>query len=236
MNSIKLPLFSIISVKRNVGGCCDHCGRNLKHVVTLKDNSNNKVLDLGTGCVKTFTGKNLKEIYAEEKIHQSQLRELDIETKARARVFNFKEVNPEMMNYIENNQNNQFIRNMKKVIEERGTLSSNMYATVYSMMLPVANLDEKVKDLDATLIRIKKDTNNFGYQSADTYTLFCETNGELIRVFFSSMTDKLNTLLKDKGVYTSDGEQIPELFDKQIHLNVSGSFDGYKIKRAKLTK
>lgn len=222
---MQLPKLSILSIQRNVGGECDHCGRHLKHVVLIRDNETNTTMNLGTGCVKSMSGKTLKQIYAEEKAYKIALKEFDIETNAKIRVQNFKELNEDMMNYIEKNQDNQFLRSMKTVIEETGTLTTNMYAVVYSMMLPVAQLSNKVKDLQGRVIRIKEGSSNFGYRTQFNYTLFCDVNGELVRVFFSS-----DEMINDLGLRQDN------VFDLDIKININGTFDGYKVKRAKISK
>jgi len=151
------------------------------------------------------------------------------ENKKEECIKTFKEVNEDMMKYIINNQDNSFIKSMKNRIEETGTLSKNMYSVVYSMMLPVANLDSKNKDLSFRLIRVMKKEGEYG----SNYTLFGETTEGLIRIFFSSL-DKVKDLLIDKKVIDYDGMFFEDVLDKNIYMKVSGTFDGYKIKRAKL--
>jgi len=97
-------------------------------------------------------------------------------------------------------------------------------------MLPVAQLDTKIKDLEVQVIRFSKKEGQYGW----SYTLFCETqDGELVRVFFSSI-DKYEELLQDKKIIDRDGMIYENILDRKPTLKVSGSFDGYKVKRAKI--
>jgi hypothetical protein len=228
---MNLPDYSILSVRRNVGGCCDHCGRNLKHVVQLKENATNKVLELGTGCVLTVTGKNLKKIYAEEKIYNSELREENIASQGKVRIQEFMEVNPEMMSYIEKNIDNSFIKNMYNMIQEQGTLTPNMYNTVYSMMLPLAQ-ELNPKDVIAKVIKIVKKNTDFG----TTWTLLVENDGKLTRLFFSTLNAKNNDLFLELDLIDSDGDALIDPLSRDIMVKFSGTFDGYKVKRVKITK
>ena len=134
------------------------------------------------------------------------------------------------MEYIENNQDNTFIYDMKRTVEEKGTLTNGMYSTIYAMMLPVAELPEKVKDLEFKVIKFSKKESFYGI----SYTLLGEVNGELIRIFFSSMNKKHNDLFLDNRIYDMEGFISSNLIDRDLHFKVSGSFDGYKIKRAKV--
>jgi hypothetical protein len=127
---------------------------------------------------------------------------------------------------------------MKKQIEQYGTLTSGMYDTIYFMMLPIAELADGQKvDLDVKIIRVKKQISNFGYYPTTTFTLYCETElNEGVKIYFSSINAKTNELLLDLGVYDVNGDVYIGLMEHNICFNVKGTYDGYKIKRAKLSK
>jgi len=102
------------------------------------------------------------------------------------------------------------------------------------MMLPVAELDSKVKELDTTLIRVKTDYNNF--TGGQTITLFCETNDhKLVRVYFSSWTEKINDFMLNRNLINSNGDLRKDIMNLKVPIKVSGSFDGYKVKRSKVS-
>ena len=234
--SLKIPDYIILQNLSNVqeGSIkCDHCNRLLKHPNLIKDTKTNREFYLGNTCTLNFLGKSIKDIKSETEDFEKETQKINemklSENKKEECIKTFKEVNEDMMKYIINNQDNSFIKSMKNRIEETGTLSKNMYSVVYSMMLPVANLDSKNKDLSFRLIRVMKKEGEYG----SNYTLFGETTEGLIRIFFSSL-DKVKDLLIDKKVIDYDGMFFEDVLDKNIYMKVSGTFDGYKIKRAKL--
>ena len=213
---------------------CDHCQRPIKHTNLIKNTLTNEIFYLGGTCTANFTGKTVKEIndensdYETEVANQTRIAS-EFETR-KVHVKRFVEANADMMVYIENKLSNSFIKSMKERIEKEGTLTPNMYSVIYSMMLPVAQLDTKIKDLEVQVIRFSKKEGQYGW----SYTLFCETqDGELVRVFFSSI-DKYEELLQDKKIIDRDGMIYENILDRKPTLKVSGSFDGYKVKRAKI--
>lgn len=232
-----LPKYIVLEKINNtkIAHECDCCGRDIIHVNYIKDTETGETLHLGTTCTKNYTGKSLNDINVEngayEKAQKAQYEAEEFESQKKTFVQTFKEVDSAMFDYIENNQDNSFLKAMKERIEETGTLSKNMYAVIYSMMLPVAQLTPKVKDLEFKAIRFKKAEGHFGM----TYTLFGETdNGELIRVFFSSMNERHNEIMLGEKIYDGEGFVYDNILDRDVRFTVSGSFDGYKIKRAKL--
>jgi hypothetical protein len=230
---IKLPLFILLSKESNTSACCDACGRSLKHVYTVKNTETNEEQSLGSGCVKEVCGKSISDIITEKEQYDKVIRHIEsletLEKTKKAHKTTFKELNPEMLEYIESNLDNSFIRSMKERIEETGTLTNKMFSAVYSMMLPVADLPEKFKNLEFKVIRFKKTEGEWG----PSYTLYGEVQGKLIRIFFSSMNDKHNELFLN-SVYDYEGYAYDNLFEQELKFKVSGSFDGYKIKRAKV--
>ena len=86
---------------------------------------------------------------------------------------------------------------------------------------------------------MKVNFSNFGYQPEANYTLIGETTDkELVRVYFSSMTNKTSDYLYNKGIlsYSNDGEyQFNTSTENKINITVGGSYDGYKIKRVKFS-
>jgi hypothetical protein len=228
---MNLPKHLILSIKRNVGGCCNHCGRSLKHVVQIKETESGDISNLGAGCVKTVTGKTLKDIFKEEKVYKEATRILDINNKGKIRIQEYKELNEDMMNFIESNLDNPFLKSMYKTIEEFGTLSPNMYNTVYSMMLPLET-EKNPKDVVAKVIKVSKKQTDFG----TNWTLFVEQNRKLSRLFFSSLNAKNHDLFVELGLLEPDGSILIDPLSKDIKVMFSGTFDGYKVKRIKIKK
>lgn len=231
MKTIQMPKYMILEVRRNDFQYCDKCSHPIKNVYVVKDTESNDILNLGSGCVKSHTGKSAKELYAEEKAFKVYQESLDLEQNARTRVQAFKELNPEMLAYLEANADNSFCKAMIEQIEKFGTLTPTQYAVVYSMMLPVAQLPEKIKDIKIKPIRFKKVEGYYGMQ----YTLYGEYEGSLVRVYFTSINENNNTAMMMHGVYDRDGAVYTNMLENASEITVSGSFDGYKIKRAKLS-
>jgi hypothetical protein len=228
-----LPKFILLEKRVNSADVCEACGRPIKHCYVVKDTESNITHNIGSGCAKKLTGETIKQLYANKKLTESIVKQIDIENNSKERVQTFREINPEMMAFIENS-NNSFIMDMKANIERYGTLSPKQYAVVYSMMLKPAELPCRVKDLECTLIRVKQDYNHF--TGGNSVTLFCETaEKELVRVFFSSITEGLNDFMLKSGVTRYDGEMNPDIMAMGLKLRVSGSNDSYKLKRAKVT-
>ncbi len=231
---IKLPEFSLLE-KHSLGGVCDGCSRSIKHVYTLKNNKTQEVGHYGSGCAKNFmNGKSITEVAKENSQYKAELREEDLKDNLAKRVQSFKELNPEMLDYIQNNQDFSFLVSIKENIERVGTLSQAQFDVVYGMMLKVAGLAPKVKALTLDIFRVKTDCSDFGVN----YTLFGETKDkELVRVFFSTLNAKNERYLEDKGILrvSSYGEyNFTPTCDHKLSIKLNGSFDGYKLKRVKL--
>ena len=238
MNNIILPKYIVLTNITNiqVETFCTCCGRKLLHPNYIKNTETNETFYLGSTCTKKYLGLSVKEINEENDTYNTDTAKADAfeKSKSARRTFveSFKEVNSEMMAYIVNNQSNNFIKSMKERIEETGTLTKNMYAVVYSMMLEVADLPDKFKDLEFTAIRFTKKEGHFGI----SYTLYGETEDhKLIRVFFSSMNEKHNDIMIENKIYDTEGFTSDNILERKLKFTVSGSFDGYKIKRAKLS-
>ncbi len=237
---MKLPDYSLLK-KTNFGGTCARCNRSIKYVYTIKDNITGIVNEFGSGCAKKFMdGKTIKEVVTEGIAYDKAVRDEDLASNGKLRVQEFKELNKEMMEYIDAHQDFDFLVSMKEQIEKNGTLTPKQYDVVYGMMLPVAELDAKIKDVTLNIFRVKVDYVDFGYRGGNnTYTLLGETEDhKLVRVYFSSMSEKNQDLLVNKGVMriTRDGD--PEWLvsvERPATITVSGSFDGYKLKRVKLS-
>jgi len=234
---IKTPKYLILSKITNSPTeiMCEHCSRSLLHPNHIKNTETSETFYLGDTCTKNYLGVEIKDIVNETKEYNENIAHQENyekeESIRRTFVQSFREVNIEMMQYIENNQDNNFMVDMKKRIEETGTLTKNMYTAIYCSMLKESKLDEKIKDLEFNAIKISKKENQWGM----TYTLFGETNeGELIRVFFSSLNEKNFNLFVDKKIMDRDGFISEDILDNKISFLVSGNFDGYKIKRAKI--
>ena len=230
---INLPKFSLIE-KNNLGSTCDGCGREIKHVYKLKNNLTGEVNEYGSGCAKNhMDGKSITEVVEENQAYARAVREDEIAQNGATRVQEFKELNEEMMTYIDANSDFSFLASMKEQIEKSGVLSQNQFDVVYGMMLEPAELDDKVKDLELDIFRVKVAHNDFG----TNYTLLGETaDHKLVRVYFSSINEKNEEILRNKEILRSENFDFVFRASTEFKrkLTVSGSFDGYKLKRAKI--
>ena len=234
---IKLPEFSIVKLIKNASSecLCDACNRKIKNVYVIKNNKNNEILNLGSNCVKKYSGKTVEEIKKEniEYENNENLRNKIIseENTRKENIRSFTELNEDMYKFIAENQNNSFLRSIKRRIEETGTVTKNIYNTIYSMMLEEAELEEKVKNLEFKVIKMSKKEGPYGF----SYTLLGETKGKLIRIFFSSINSKHKELLVNNKIMDNDEMIFDNVFERNVFLKVQGVYDGYKIKRAKLS-
>ena len=179
-------------------------------------------------------GKSITEVVEEAQEYKNYLAEEDIRTEGATRVQEFKELNPEMMDYIEDNcADILFLVSMKEAIQKYGVLTQGQFDAVYAMMLEPAELGDKVKDLELDIFKVKVGYSDWG----NTYMLLGETiDNELVRVYFSSMSEKNEKILIDKEILKISGfdYEFRPTTDFKRKLTVSGSYDGYKIKRAKI--
>ena len=232
---INFPKFSLIE-KNSLGAICDGCGRALKHVYVLKNNETNEVKEFGSVCAQNHMGgKTISEVVEEAISYGKAVAEEDIATNGAIRVQEFQELNSEMLEYIDkNSDSNCFLADMKLAIEKNGTLTQNQYDAVYGMMLEPAVLDDKITNLKLNIFRVKVAFSDWG----NTYMLLGETEDlKLVRVYFSSMSVKNEEILINKEILRYDGfdyEFRPSTKFKR-EITVSGSFDGYKLKRVKLS-
>ena len=230
---INLPEFSLIE-KNNLGGQCDGCGREIKNVYKLKNNVTGETGEYGSGCAENFMhGKTITDVVNEEKAYKKSVAEDEFRAQRGVRVQEFKELNPAMLAYIDANLDFSFLADMKIAIEKYGVLTQNQYDVVYGIMLKPAQLDDKIKDLELDIFRVKVAHNDFG----TNYTLLGETaDHKLVRVFFSSISEKNEKLLIDKKILKidRDGYTFRPSTDFKRKITVSGSYDGYKLKRVKV--
>jgi len=225
---------------------CSHCDRDLIHYVVLKDNQKNTERVLGRACVEKFCGSSIKEI--KDKIkdeiqeEESIARGIRIKARENVNIKTFAEVNEDIFTYIEENkESNSFILACYKMIQEKGTLTNTMLSWVmvaknsrYSNKTPI-----KVKDKTVNVFLYKFKANGF----EGSNSLFAiDENNEIIEIFFSSL-NKVGSLLQEKGILTKDSTKISGYkvqdklsFENPIQLNISGSYDGYKLKRVKISK
>lgn len=242
MNSaIKMPPYSLLK-KENLGdklGMCECCGRAIKYVYTIRDNNSKTVVDYGNGCAKKVMGQTIHSMVQENIAYEKALNEEErikkIESMGKTYIEAFSEAEPEMLTFISENEDNSFLSSMKTRIEECGTLTKNQYESIWRMMLPDAVFDKKVKDLYVYVLKMSSRETGFGW----SYTLTVMTkDGEKGRIFFSSLNDKNEKLLEDLGVLkiNRDGYDFISTIEKRFPIKVSGSFDGYKIKRASIER
>jgi len=236
---LKLPKFSLLE-KNNLGGECSCCGRSIKYVYTIRENKSKEVLDYGSGCAKKAMGisvsKMVEENIAYEKaVKQAKIDE-DMAERGRTYIEAFEEANPEMLAYIEENyEGNNFLTDIKTRIELSGTLSKPQFDAVFRAMLPVAQLPEKFKDLSVYILTMSAKEGQWGW----SYTVIAMTEkNEKIRIFFSSLSDKNEAFLRKLGVLSINDfgkYMFASTTDKRFPIKLSGSFDGYKVKRAKIS-
>ena len=235
---MQLPKFSLLQ-KDNLDICsCDRCGRSIKNSYTIKNNETDEVGVYGAGCDQVMMGgKTITEIVQEVIAYEKYEKELDVERMGKIRVQTFSEVNPEMMKFIsEGAEDNSFLRDMEKRIQETGSLTENQFFAVDLMMKDFADLGTKVKDLIVEPVTMRI---NLGFMGGWDYTVIALTeNDEKVRIYFSSLSLENEELLKDLGVLSIDRDgdwvtyNVPE--DRRKKILLSGAFDGYKVKRAKI--
>ena len=237
LNEIVVPEFILIRKAYNLeeARTCKCCGRPIHNVNVIKNTFTNEVKEMGTGCTLKTLGKSVREIEKDTENYKKEIQKFqnavkERETKIRV-IEAFKETNPEMIEYIENNTKIPFIHSMKERLEEYGTLTNSMFYTVYSMMIPDAKLDSKVHNLIVKPIRFIKKEGPYG----NYFTLFAETEKkELVKIHFSSINKKNEKLFIKKGIMEGKDFIYDDIYSKDIKLVVNGTYDGYKIKRVKI--
>jgi len=230
---MNLPKFIIVKKETTTEAVCDACNRAIKHTFVVKNTQNGTHSTLGSGCVEKVTEQTVKQLYSKQSEYDRFIKEQNIISENQSKVQEFKEANPDMMKFIEDGatRGDSFLIDMKKTIETKGTLTQGQYAAVYTSMLDVKEIDSKVKDLCVTIVRVKTSFNAYG----ETVTLFCETeDNKLVRVYFSGWTESLNNFFLDNKLFDTNGKVKERIMDIRQNLYVSGTFDGYKIKRAKI--
>lgn len=234
----KLPKYSLLE-KNNLGSQCARCGRELLNVYVIKDNETGEVEHYGSGCAEKAMGRTIQQVYLDGVAYKNAMAEYDLEQNSKTRVQEFEEVNADMWAFICDNLDDGFFSDMKKAIEKYGSLTPGQYEAVYVSMIPLADLPEKVQNLELQVIGVKVSYSDFGYYPQANYTLFCETaENTLVRVYFSSLSDKNYEFLANKGIVriSRDGEYEWLATSKNKKpISVGGQYDGYKIKRVKLS-
>jgi len=238
-SKIELPKFTLLE-KTNTGGHCDRCGRAIKNVYSIRNNETKECGHYGAGCAKKVMGMSITEVYEANKAYDEAIKRFEKETleeeNGRTFVQEFKEAEPEMLEYIVNNLDNNFIADMKKQIEEKGSLTDAQYAAVWSMMKPFVEL-EKGSKIETLIypIKMKIEESMYGWQ----YTVIgLNENNEKIRVYFSSLNKQKEDVLENAKILEIDnygnryGKTRIELDNP---IKVKGTFDGYKLKRAKIS-
>ncbi len=140
-----------------------------------------------------------------------------------------------MLKFIEDNQDNSFLVSIKDRIKETGSLTTNQYNAVWIMMHPFMTGEERKIDAFVYPVKFKIEEGYYGWQ----YTVVAITEtGEKVNIFFSSVNDQKELVLKGAKVLEIDGYGNRNgrsyiKLDNPIH--VKGTFDGYKIKRAKIS-
>jgi hypothetical protein len=239
MQTIQLPEFTLLE-KNNIGGQCDRCDHELKYVYVIRDNKTGKVGHYGSGCAQKVMGMPISEVVRQNEAYEEEVkrieREKEFEAMGRTYVQAFEEANPEMLAFIaEGAEENAFLSDMKKTIEEKGSLTENQFHAVWRMMLPFAQFEKGEKvDLVVYPSKFSWSEGMYGW----SYTAVCITeNKEKVRVFFSSLNDQKERVLADAGVIRFDRGDLESIsrIDMENPIRVTGTFDGYKIKRAKIT-
>jgi len=233
---LTLPKFTLLEklYASDAISCCDRCDREIKNSYIIRNNEDNSVHSYGSGCAKHVMGISITEVVEQNKAYDEDQkrigREAEQEAMGRTYIQSFNEANPKMLQFIaEGATDNNFLSDMKKRIEETGSLTDGQFHAVYRMMLPFAQLDDKVKDMKVYPSKVQAQEGQWGW----SYTVTCITeNDEKVRIFFSSLNLANGDLLEKCGVL--DGDLFPSRIDKENPILVSGSFDGYKIKRAKI--
>jgi len=100
-------------------------------------------------------------------------------------------------------------------------------------MLDWTDLENGQKvDIDIKPIQMKIENGMYGW----TYTLIGMTKDKKkVRVHFSSLNEQKQRVLVDSGILEFDTHLVGRTcIDLNSTINVKGTFDGYKIKRAKI--
>jgi hypothetical protein len=244
MNSIKLPKFTLVEKLSSTDAIsnCDRCGREIKHSYLIRNNETGETNSYGSGCAHKVMGISITEMVEEniayEREVEKQAREAEMEAMGKTYIQAFEEADPEMLKFIaEGAEENDFLADMKKRIEESGSLTDGQYQAVWRMMLPFADLEKGTK-VDMKVYPLKVDVTEGMYGRQYMVTAVTE-NMEKVRIFFSRMDDEKDRILINAKVWGFDknwntfGRPYNGL-DNPIY--VKGTFDGYKIKRAKISK
>jgi len=236
--AIELPQFTLLE-KNNIGSQCDRCGRELLNVYIIRDNVSKETFHFGSGCAAHHMGKTVTEVYKENEAYKNAVakaeHEAEMESMGRTFVQEFEEANPEMLKFIdEGSTNNNFLSDMKAKIQESGSLTKGQFDAVFRMMLPFADIekDTKIKDMVVYPSAIKIEEGQWGW----SYTVTCITEDDKkVRIFFSSMNEQKEKVLSSVLRINNHGEyETYSVITKDNPIKVSGTFDGYKIKRAKI--
>ncbi len=235
---IKLPKYTLLE-KSNTGGHCDRCDRSLKNVYVIRNNESKEVGHYGSGCAKKVMGISITDMVQENINYENQNKRIEseenFEKSSRANIQSFTEAEPEMIDFIENNTENNIIKDMKKRIEESGSLTEGQYNAVKIMMIPFDEIDKDTKvDMIVRPIKLTIDQNHYGWE----YNIIAVTdNNTKVKIYFSSLNAEKESILEDSKIIDIDsyGHRYGRVnLNNDVKIHLVGTFDGYKIKRAKI--
>jgi len=240
---MKLPKYSLLLKEEGIITNCYNCGRVIKLAYTIKDNESGKVFNLGSECFKNYIGKTPTEIKHENDEYENWAKgqnQVNIKKKE------FIELNKDIIDFIgANYTNNSFLTSVKRVFEEKGSLSYNMWAAVFLMMHEKfvtiinskVNLSVKIyySNMSAKYNYYKPSSLN-GEPAIDSILKLNGLTLDNKSISFSITFPNSNiSQLVDCGLLTGDLE-IKDIKEGDYYLmDVSGIWDGYKIKRVKIS-
>jgi len=240
--TIQLPKFTLLEklYASDAMACCSRCGREIKNSYLIRNNETGEVNNYGSGCAKKVMGISITEVVEQNKAYEEAVaraaREEEMEAMGRTFIEAFQEAEPEMLQFIaEGAEENSFLADMKKMIEEKGSLTDPQYQAVWRMMLPFADLEKGEKvDMVVYPLQLKIEEGMYGW----SYTIVAATEDKKkVRIFFSSLNEQKEADLQWANVLEVDryGNRYGRTTIAMDNpIRVKGTFDGYKIKRAKI--
>jgi len=244
---INMPEFTLIEKIKGSSGHCDECGHPIKNLFILKKRSNNSIITLGSECVKKVTGKTISQIEKENKQIEKQIVIEEKEERERlykeTQLLKFKEVEADVLKYIEANyENNDFLANMKKHIEENGSIPEKALLAIKLMMKPFFkfNTDEIVEGkFQVAKIYILKDSVSGRYNNSHVM-ITCLKDGKQFRIKTSfsktnnEFIDYILELVQPQDIYENSYIWEAKFYPSDLFISLKGKYDGYKISRAKI--
>jgi hypothetical protein len=120
--------WSLVSVRRNASGACDHCGRTLKNLYVVRNDTTDKTMTVGTGCCKKVTGWTLALAEAQRILWYAA------KTIERAAAWaHFAELFPEVAEHITRNPQGSHWRG--EIVDSPETIRSNFAADYRRRMM-----------------------------------------------------------------------------------------------------